>query len=169
MKKLFNKILLLVVGFAVMLPLVPAVQAACDVPGSADYNSTTCIKQRLGFDELVDGNLGTVIIKRDPLSVIVVAFRVLLAVVVLIVVFRIVMAGIKIANSKDDADKRKDAFKQIGFALVGMVVALGALGITFIIQKAVFGETFNDRIVDCTEITSYADPEVLARCQEVAP
>jgi amino acid transporter len=75
----------------------------------------------------------------DVQSIIDLVFRILLAVAVLWVVYNIVLAGIKIAGAKDDADKRKNGLKSIINAALGLVVALAALPIVNTVQKQITG------------------------------
>jgi hypothetical protein len=76
----------------------------------------------------------------DLQSIVVLVFRILLAVAVLWVVYNIVLAGIKIAGAKDDADKRKNGLKSIVNAALGLVVALAAFAIVNTVQKQITGE-----------------------------
>lgn len=76
----------------------------------------------------------------DLQSIVVLVFRILLSVAVLWVVYNIVLAGIKIAGAKDDADKRKNGLKSIVNAAIGLVVALAAFAIVTTVQKQITGE-----------------------------
>jgi hypothetical protein len=170
MKTLVKKLVVLVIALCVLLPLGGHdALADCITPGTAGYSSVACVNQRLGFDAATLTNASALLIKRNPMSYVIVAFRIVLAVAVLITVFRIVLAGIKVSNSQDDADKRKEGLQTAMYALVGMVLALSALGLTFVVQKVFFGSTFSDQIVDCTnpQFVASATPAVQKRCASI--
>jgi amino acid transporter len=81
-------------------------------------------------------------------------FKILLAVAILWVVFNIVMAGIKIAGAKEDADKRKEGLKSIVNAAIGLVVALSAFLITNTVARQISTKDAdsslnNDLILPC--------------------
>jgi amino acid transporter len=169
MKKIVNTIIVALVAVFGLFSLFTGVSRAtgpCFDTEAAQYTSTECVKERFGLNKIDPQNL---LVKRDPMSYVVVAFRIILGVAVLLTIFRIVIAGLKITNSKDDADKRKEGFKTVGWAIAGMVIALSALGLTYLVQSIFFGETFNDQIVDCTnkEFVDYASDAVKARCDDV--
>ena len=84
-------------------------------------------------------------------SLIVAAFSLLLAAAVLWVIYNIVVAGIKIAGAKEDAEKRKNGLKSIVNAGLGLVVALGAFAITTTTSTLLFGD--DSTISDADEIT----------------
>ncbi len=65
----------------------------------------------------------------NPQAIVRLVFQVLLAAAILWVVYNIVLAGLKIAGAKDDAEKRKNGLKSIVNAAIGLVVALSAFAI----------------------------------------
>jgi uncharacterized protein YacL len=64
-----------------------------------------------------------------------IAVQLLLAAMILLVVYRIVVAGIKIANAKEEADKRKEGFKSIANAGIGLVIVLSSYGFSAAILR----------------------------------
>lgn len=138
-------------------------QKNCNNPLSRAYTTAKCAEIRLGLSEI---ETGTIIVPRDPNSLIVVFFRILLAIVIIITVGRIVIIGIQIAGLGDDADKRKELFVQIIYTLTGLVIALSALGITFLVQNIVFGRTFNDQVFQCSDLPTNASQELKDKCSQ---
>lgn len=57
-------------------------------------------------------------------------FSILLSIAFLVTTFYIVMTGIKIAQAKEDTEKRKKSLQSIISALIGLIIALLASGIT---------------------------------------
>jgi hypothetical protein len=120
----------------------------CDNPQSECYGSRACIKQKLGLDNIDE----SIFVKANPISAIVVFFQILLAVVIILVVYRIVVAGMTIANAGDDADKRKAGFVKMINAIIGLIVAFSSLGITMLINSA-FGIKVDEGILtECANI-----------------
>ncbi len=135
----------------------------CSDPFSSNYTSQACVKERIGASDL---KVGEILVARDPNSLIIVAFRVFLGIVVAITVVRIVIIGIKIAGAREDADKIKEQFQALVWTIVGMVIALGAVGITYAVQNIVFGDTFDDKIIQCNDLPSTASAELKDRCNK---
>lgn len=75
----------------------------------------------------------------DVNSVITLVFQFVIGAAVLWVVWNIVLAGIKIAGAKEDADKRKEGIQAVINALIGLVVALLAWGVVVIVANTVGG------------------------------
>jgi hypothetical protein len=98
----------------------------------------------------------------DFQSVITIVFQILLAAAILWVVYNIVLAGIKIAGAKEDADKRKEGLKSIVNAAIGLVVALSAFAIVQIVQRQLTGSSNAQLGTPCINRTSgkagYLDP-----------
>lgn len=65
----------------------------------------------------------------DITSIITLVFRIILYAAVLWTVWNVVLAGLKIAGAKEDADKRKEGIQAVINAVIGLVVALLAFGI----------------------------------------
>ena len=135
----------------------------CNNPFSEEYTTAKCAEIRLGLSEI---ETGTIIVPRDPNSLIVVFFRILLAIVILITVGRIVIIGIQIAGLGDDADKRKELFVQLIYTLTGLVIGLSALGITFLVQNIIFGRTFDDQVFQCSDLPTNASQELKDKCSQ---
>lgn len=138
------------------IPKDTSASEACYDPTSQTFNTKSCIEERLGLTSI---DASTVIIKRDPNSLIVVGFRFFLYIVIVITVARIVLVGFKIGGTKDDADKRKELFQELVWIVVGLIIALGALSITFAVQYWFFGKNFYDQAVDCESLDSLPKTE----------
>lgn len=136
----------------------------CNDPFSSAYTSQGCVQLRLGITDL---KAGQILIARDPNSLFVVAAQIFIWVVIVASVFRIAWKGIQIGGAGDDADKRKELFVAIIWTLVGLVVALGALAITMAVANFAFGKTFNDQIIDCTNLPPTAELSLVNKCNEV--
>ncbi len=67
--------------------------------------------------------------KFDLESLVRLVFQIILYAAILWTVWNVVLAGIKIAGAKEDADKRKEGIQAVINAVIGMVVALLAFGI----------------------------------------
>ncbi len=175
MKKLVTKILVLILVLFSSFFVLPSSTRAVTRPecldtANAAYTSTSCVNERLGFTDAVVTNAGVIFIKRNPISYLVIAMRILLGFAVVFTVFKIVLAGIKIAGSKEDGEKMKEGFKTVGFAVTGMVIALSALGITFFVQRFFLGSTFSgDQIIDCNDASflATASPALVTKCNDI--
>lgn len=137
---------------------------SCDDPFSAEYTTQRCVKARLGIQDL---KTNEILVARDPNTIFVVAAQIVLWIAVVVSVFRIAWKGIQIGGAGDDADKRKEFFVAIIWTLVGLVVALGALGLTNFVASLIFGDKLNDRIVDCTQIPANASQDLIQKCNNV--
>lgn len=83
-------------------------------------------------------------------SIVVTGFKLILAIAVIWVVYNIVVAGIKIAGAKDDADKRKNGLKSIVNAAIGLVVALSAFAIVNTVQNQITGRVDTNINLPCS-------------------
>lgn len=165
MKKIFNKLIILFVTAALLIPTVsPYVSASCTDPSSPQYTTTACVNERLGFGDI---NAGEVLVKRDPTNLITITFRTILAIAIIVTVWKIVVSGIKISGTIEP-DKRKEAFLGIVYACGGLVIALSAFGITFAFQSIFSGGELNDKIIDCDSLNyDQVSFEVIQRCRDV--
>ena len=133
--------------------------------GESQYQSATCVQQRLGLDEI---NTEGILIKTHPVTYLVYIFRFFLFIVTCIVVFRNVMAGMTIANAKDDAEKRTEGFKKLLNAAIGLVVAFSALGITELIKNAFTTRRDQQLLIECKKLEDReANAKVVERCKEL--
>jgi membrane associated rhomboid family serine protease len=97
-----------------------------------------------GCDGLIGGTI-------NLQSIIAFVFRILLIAAILWVVYNIVMAGMKIAGAREDADKRKEGLKSVVNAAIGLVVSLSAFAITNTVAKQVGSEADINRAgIPCT-------------------
>ncbi len=133
-------------------------------PAKANHCGQTitqdCVLEDLGIKEIKTENI---LIKRNPTNFIVLIFRVLLAVAIIVVVYRIVIAGIKIGGAKDDADKRKEQFKQIIFNLFGLFLAFSALALSVVFVN-IAGGTVPDQIINCQDLPPNASDKAKQDC-----
>ncbi len=168
-----NKITLFILSLLlVFLPFISGTFAQstltmqdCQNTSHPEYGSQECIKVLLGTNEINPPYWRPV----DITSWISYGFQFLLGIVVLLVVFRIVMAGIGIANAKEDADKRKEGFKKLLNAVIGLIVAFSALAITRIVTDAM-GINVNERFLrTCIEVLRDVGPNspVYERCRRI--
>jgi len=135
----------------------------CNNPFSQNYTSQACVEFRLGLSQI---KADTIVIARDPNSIIVVAFRIFLYIVITLIVGRIVWLGMQISGVGDDADKRKELFMQLVYILFGLIISIGALGITFVVQNIFFGKTFTDQIIKCSDLPANASQELKDKCKK---
>mgnify|MGYP005849116041 CR=1 FL=1 len=128
LQKLFS--LLLAVAITVMA------YTALNV-ASAQTTNPKCEETALGAAFGCSGLLtnGTI----DPSSIITLVFRIILYAAVLWTVWNVVLAGIKIAGAKEDADKRKEGIQAVINAVIGLVVALLAFGIVTTVTRQIGG------------------------------
>lgn len=136
--------------------------ANCNNPAAPAYTSERCVKFRLGLDDITDAD--KIFIARDPNSFFVVGFQVFLWILVIIVTGGIVIDAFVIAGAGNESDKIKEKLISIVWRLVALVLGLGALGITVYVQNFVFGESFNDQVIDCTDLPDSASEDIKLRC-----
>jgi hypothetical protein len=78
------------------------------------------------------------------------------------------MAGMTIANAKDDAEKRTEGFKKLLNAAIGLVVAFSALGITELIKNAFTNKRDQELLIECKKLEDReANVKVIERCKEL--
>jgi hypothetical protein len=131
----------------------------------SSYSSSACVQSRLGLDEI---NTEGILIKTHPVTYLVYIFRFFLFIVTCVVVFRNVMAGMTIANAKDDAEKRTEGFKKLLNAAIGLVVAFSALGITELIKNAFTNKRDQELLIECKKLEDReANVKVIERCKEL--
>jgi len=137
----------------------------CSDRNSSIYNSDACIRQRLGFQN-IDTN--HILVERNPTDLITITFRLLLAIVVIIVVGRLALSGMSVANAKEDSDKRSDAMKKVSNSLVGMIVTLSSLGLTNFLQTNFGGGSDREILKKCEalELDNYPE-EIVQRCNNL--
>jgi hypothetical protein len=138
--------------------------ANCNNPSYTLYNSQECIRYRLGFDDL---DLDVIVIPRDPNSLIVVGFRIVLSIIVLLTIARVLWVSFQLGQADMDGEKRKEKILSLVWILVSMLVALAGLGLTFAVQEFVFGETFEDQLIKCSDLPPNASQELIDRCNAV--
>jgi hypothetical protein len=167
-KKLLQ--LLLITGIFVSvffrLVVVPAAaQNSINCTGNNKFTSE-CIKQNLGLEEIETQGI---LIERNPVDLMVIIFQTVLGLAVALVVFRIVMAGMKIANAKEDPDKRNEGLKMLMNAVIGLVVAISAYGITTLVRNTFGGKAeYEKLLVQCQDLEQYAsDPDIVERCNRI--
>jgi hypothetical protein len=142
------------------------IREACGDSSAPIYNTTECIKVLLGVSEIDTSGL---LVKRNPTEFIATIIKVLLAIVMVIVIFRIVLAGISIANAKEDGDKRKEGFQKVVNAMLGLIISLSAFGLTQVVQNALTSNVSDgDLLLDCKSL----DPKVysaavIQRCYDL--
>lgn len=143
----------------------PASTVGCDDPRNPNYASEACVRQQLGLDQIKSP---TFLNPADPRSIVTVLFQLILGIVVILVVYRIVVSGMMIANAKEDADKRKDGLKSVMNAVIGLVIAFSAYGITLLVLQAFGVKPDELSFLDCQQLIDQgAAPEVITRCQEI--
>lgn len=98
--------------------------AAIAAGSLVDAQSTSVFCQAFPCNGILGPN-GTI----DINSIITLVFRIILYAAVLWTVWNVVLAGLKIAGAKEDADKRKEGIQAVINAVIGLVVALLAFGI----------------------------------------
>jgi hypothetical protein len=104
------------------------------------------------------------VIPRDPNSLIVVGFRVVLSIIVLLTIARILWVSFQLGQADMDGEKRKEKILSLVWILVSMLVALAGLGLTFAVQEFVFGETFEDQVIKCSDLPPNASQKLIDRC-----
>lgn len=83
-------------------------------------------------------------------SIVQMVFNVILYAAILWTVWNVVLAGIKIAGAKEDADKRKEGIQSVINAIIGLVVALLAFGIVNTVTKNIGVTTLEVNSTPCT-------------------
>ena len=112
--------------------------------GATDTECSSALGRVFGCDGLIGGTI-------NLQSIIAFVFRILLIAAILWVVYNIVMAGMKIAGAREDADKRKEGLKSVVNAAIGLVVSLSAFAITNTVAKQVGSEADISRAgIPCT-------------------
>jgi hypothetical protein len=99
----------------------------------------------------------------DLVSIVTLVFRIILYAALLWTVWNIVLAGLKIAGAKEDADKRKEGIQAVINAVIGLVVALLAFGIVLTVTNTLnAGNVANITGIPCTGIRPGSTPPVAA-------
>lgn len=138
----------------------------CNDPSSSLYTSKVCTERKLGLSEI---QTDSIFIPRDPNSLIIVILRILIAIVIIITTSRIVIIGMQITGAGDSADKRKELFTQLIYTLIGLVIGISALGITYFVQTLFFGSNFDDQIFKCSDLPPNASQELKDKCRQYVP
>jgi hypothetical protein len=149
---------------SVATPGAPVSRDECNNPFSDVYTTQDCVKKRLGLTEV---QANTIVIARDPNSLIVVGFRAFLWIIVIVTIARILWKSFQVGAAANDADKRKELFIEIIWIIVAMVGALGGLGITFAVQQFAFGESFDDQVINCEDLPDGASQDIINRCTAI--
>lgn len=136
----------------------------CNNPFHQDYNKPECIESRLGLSQI---DTKTIFIPRDPNSLVIVVFRIILAALVTLTAFRLVILGFQFYGASDSPDKRNQLLSKITYSLGGLVIALSALGLTYLVQNIFFGKTFDDQIIKCADLPANASQELKNKCDKV--
>lgn len=117
--------------------------------GAANAQSNNCATSTLGAvfgcNGLLDSSGGI-----NVSSIVQLAFRIILYAAVLWTVWNVVLAGIKIAGAKEDADKRKEGIQAVINAVIGLVVALLAFGIVTTVTKNIGASNVEVTSTPCT-------------------
>jgi hypothetical protein len=121
-------------------------------------NTTDCFIQKLDLNQVETDDI---LIKRGPQTYINVAYAFWIVIIVVLVIARVAFAGFGLAQSKEDAEKRKENFRKIANAVLGLVVGVGAPGITFIALSILGLEPPDQEYLDCTQLTGELRTECL--------
>lgn len=143
LSKVFNLIL---AAFLAVMVLTTTV--------SANSNAGEC-KETSGLGAAF--GCGTILGKDGTISVtsiVTLVFRIILYAAILWTVWNVVLAGIKIAGAKEDADKRKEGIQAVINAVIGLVVALLAFGIVTTVVNQVGGGAVEVTTTPCTATSS---------------
>jgi hypothetical protein len=138
--KLFNKLFGFVLAVVMM---TTALTAGSVASAQAGQNSFLCAAFPCNG---ILGPGGTI----DITSIVALVFRIILYAAVLWTIWNIVLAGIKIAGAKEDADKRKEGIQAVINAVIGLVVALLAFGIVSTVLGSFNANNSLDLSVPCT-------------------
>lgn len=152
------------VGLFILSPL-SAQTGPCYTQNSPEYYTAACIAERAELNKIDENN--DVLIKRNPVEYLALVFEVFLAIVILVVVFRIVMAGIGIAGAKEDAEKRMEGFKSLLNASIGLIIAISAFVVT-VYLAGLLGQDSSTDLIDCNNIptTIPANSPLLDHCND---
>ena len=117
--------------------------------GTANAQSNSCATSTLGAvfgcSGLLDSSGGI-----NVSSIVQLVFRIILYAAVLWTVWNVVLAGIKIAGAKEDADKRKEGIQAVINAVIGLVVALLAFGIVTTVTRNIGASNVEITSTPCT-------------------
>lgn len=138
LQKLFS--LLLAVAMTIMAYTAVNVANAQSIPCEE-----TALGAAFGCGGLLGGD-GTINVE----SIVTLVFRIVLYAAVLWTVWNVVLAGIKIAGAKEDADKRKEGIQAVINAVIGLVVALLAFGIVTTVTRQIGANPINITTTPCT-------------------
>lgn len=119
--------------------------AAIAAGSLVDAQSTSVFCQAFPCNGILGPN-GTI----DINSIITLVFRIILYAAVLWTVWNVVLAGLKIAGAKEDADKRKEGIQAVINAVIGLVVALLAFGIVATVTNTLNAGNLELTGVPCT-------------------
>lgn len=123
--KTLNKVFGLLVAVFMTFTVVTATNVA-----NAQNNNILCAAFPCNG---ILGASGTI----DVASIVTLVFRIILYAAVLWTVWNVVLAGLKIAGAKEDADKRKEGIQAVINAVIGLVVALLAFGIVATVTSTI--------------------------------
>lgn len=121
-------------------------------------DTTDCFIQKLELNQV---NTDEIFIKRGPQTYINLAYAFWVVIIVVLVIARIALAGLGIAQSKEDAEKRKENFRKVVNALLGMIVGIGAPGIAFLGLSIIGIDPPEQEYLDCTQLTGDLQTECL--------
>jgi len=140
-KQTLNKILSFI--FAVSMTFM--VFTAAGVSNAQTACENTTLGAVFGCTGLISGDGGI-----NIASIVQLAFRIILYAAVLWTVWNVVLAGIKIAGAKEDADKRKEGIQAVINAIIGLVVALLAFGIVTTVTRNIGASSVEITSTPCT-------------------
>jgi hypothetical protein len=142
------------------------IDSICNESNSTVYDEQVCTKARLGAYEVDARNIFS---RLNPLLIIQILFGLFLTVVFLYAVFKIILVAMKIGSAKgNDAEKKKEAFKELGYVALMLVLAFSAFSLSLLIPNFL-GVTVNENLVaDCDELAADGyDPSIVSRCREL--
>lgn len=125
----------------------PCINNGTVVPGIAS-NSTDCVEKNFGLGNIDLSNFFPKLSFNDLIGAI---STIILAVLVIFLGFKIIIAGYKWINNDAQDKSKKEAIKSITNGVVGIVIAFSAYFVVLFI-RSLFGIGGNEQLVNCSNL-----------------